>query len=311
MTPIVTFFLLRDWEKMVAQIDSYLPRQSLETVRGQARLVSDTLVGFFHGQALICLILAIYYATALSVAGLRSALALGVLIGVLAIIPFLGVATGFMLAVSLAASQYGTWTAILTVCAIFAVGQMIEANILTPKLLGDRVHLHPVWVIFALFAGGTLFGFVGILLAVPAAAVIGVLARFALARYRQSTLYDGAPPETEPAANSHAPAMTQLAIDLPFQPALGAADFLVSECNRAAFAWIERWPDWPGRALVLHGPAQCGKSHLARLWTAGIGGRLVSGPALHALSPPELAALPGIAIDDAETAAGAGVAACP
>ena len=96
VTPIVTFFLLRDWEKMVAVIDSYLPRPSLETVRGQARLVSDTLVGFFHGQALICLILAIYYATALSVAGLRSALALGVLIGVLAIIPILGVATGFV-----------------------------------------------------------------------------------------------------------------------------------------------------------------------------------------------------------------------
>jgi len=124
-----------------------------------------------------------------------------VLIGVLAIIPFLGVATGFLLAVSLAVSQYGTWTAILTVCAIFAVGEMINANILTPQLLGDRVHLHPVWVIFALFAGGVLFGFVGILLAVPAAAVIGVLARFALARYRQSTLYNGSPPDTEPAAN--------------------------------------------------------------------------------------------------------------
>ena len=96
--------------------------------------------------------------------------------------------------------------------------------------------------------------------------------------------------------------MTQLAIDLPFQPALGAADFLVSECNRAAFAWVERWPDWPGRALVLHGPAKCGKSHLARLWAARIGARLLSGSALAALSPPELAALPGIAID---------VAACP
>jgi len=201
VTPIVTFFLLRDWEKMVAAIDSYLPRPSLETVRGQARLISDTLVGFFHGQALICVILAIYYAAVLSLAGLRSALALGVLIGVLSIIPFLGVATGFLLAVSLAVSQYGTWTAILTVCTIFAVGEMINANILTPQLLGDRVHLHPVWVIFALFAGGVLFGFVGILLAVPAAAVIGVLARFALARYRQSTLYNGSPPETEPAAN--------------------------------------------------------------------------------------------------------------
>jgi predicted PurR-regulated permease PerM len=201
VTPIVTFFLLRDWEKMVAMIDSYLPRQSLETVRGQARLVSDTLVGFVHGQALICIILAVYYAAALSLAGLHSALALGVLIGVLAIIPILGVATGFILALSLAASQYGTGTAVLTVCAIFAVGQLTEANILTPKLLGDRVHLHPVWVIFALFAGGALFGFIGVLLAVPAAAVIGVLARFALARYRASSLYHGAPPGTETPAN--------------------------------------------------------------------------------------------------------------
>jgi predicted PurR-regulated permease PerM len=201
VTPIVTFFLLRDWEKMVAVIDSYLPRSSLETVRGQARLVSDTLVGYFHGQALICLILAIYYAGALSIIGLSSALAVGVLIGVLAIIPILGVATGLILALSLAASQYGTWAAVIKVCAIFAVGEMAEANILTPKLLGDRVHLHPVWVIFSLFAGGTLFGFTGILLAVPAAAVIGVLARFALSRYRESTLYSGAPPETEPAAN--------------------------------------------------------------------------------------------------------------
>ncbi|MGD9614272.1 MAG: AI-2E family transporter [Alphaproteobacteria bacterium] len=201
VTPIVTFFLLRDWERMVAVIDSYLPRQSLETVRGQARLVSDTLVGYFHGQALICLILAVYYAGALSIVGLHSALAIGVLVGVLAIIPILGVATGFILALSIAASQYGTWTAVIQVCAIFAAGQLCEANILAPKLLGDRVHLHPVWVIFALFAGGTLFGFIGVLLAVPAAAVIGVLARFALARYCQSTLYNGAPPETEPAAN--------------------------------------------------------------------------------------------------------------
>jgi predicted PurR-regulated permease PerM len=190
VTPIVLFFLLRDWERMVAQIDSYLPRQSLDTIRGQAREVSETLVGFIHGQALVCLILAVYYGIALTVAGINSALALGVLIGVLAIIPFLGVTTGFLLSVSLAASQYGTWTAILAVCGIFVFGQLVEANILTPKLVGDRIHLHPVWVIFALLAGGTLYGFVGILLAVPAAAVIGVLARFALTRYRQSALYD-------------------------------------------------------------------------------------------------------------------------
>jgi predicted PurR-regulated permease PerM len=200
VTPIVTFFLLRDWEKMVAQIDSYLPRQSLETVRGQARLASDTLVGFVHGQALICLVLAIYYGVALTLAGLTAGLALGLLIGVLAIIPMLGVATGFVLAVGLAASQYGTWTEVLVVIAIFAVGQLTEANILTPKLLGDRVHLHPVWVIFALFAGGTLYGFVGVLVAVPAAAVLGVLARFALSRYRRSSLYDARVGEPDPAS---------------------------------------------------------------------------------------------------------------
>ena len=174
VTPIVTFFLLRDWDSMVAQIDSYLPRQSLDTIRGQARIVSDTLVGFIHGQALVCLFLAIYYGTALTAAGLGSGLALGLLIGVLAIIVVVG---------------------------IFAFGQLIEANVLTPKLVGDRIHLHPVWVIFALFAGGTLFGFVGVLLAVPAAAVIGVLIRFALARYRGSSLYDARerePPSREP-----------------------------------------------------------------------------------------------------------------
>jgi len=197
VTPIVSFFLLRDWERMVAHIDANLPRQSLETVRGQARLVSDTLVGFIHGQALICLILAIYYGIALTVAGIASGIALGLLIGVLGIIPMLGVTTGFILGVGLAANQYGTWTEILVVCGIFVVGQLAEANFLTPKLLGDRIHLHPVWVIFALFAGGTLYGFVGVLVAVPAAAVIGVLARFALASYRRSSLYDARPIEAE------------------------------------------------------------------------------------------------------------------
>jgi predicted PurR-regulated permease PerM len=195
VTPIVTFLVLRDWEKMVALIDDYLPRQSLATVREQARIVSDTLVGFTHGQALVCLILAIYYGTMLSFAGLDSGLALGLLIGILAIIPILGGATGFVLALGLAASQYGTWREIIMVCIIFAVGQAIEGNFLTPKLVGDRINLHPVWVMFALFAGATLFGFVGILFAVPAAAVIGVLVRFALSRYRRSAVYDPRQPQ--------------------------------------------------------------------------------------------------------------------
>jgi len=198
ITPIVTFFLLRDWTAMVAMVDSYLPRRSIDTLRGLARVINDTLVGFIHGQALICVILAAYYTIALTAAGLESSLAVGVLIGVLAIIPILGVTTGFALSVGLAAAQYGSWGRVFVVVGIFVFGQLVEANILTPKLVGDRVHLHPVWVIFALFAGGTLFGFVGVLLAVPAAAVIGVLTRFSLSRYRASGLYDPSQPSGGP-----------------------------------------------------------------------------------------------------------------
>jgi len=195
VTPIVTFLVLRDWEKMVAQIDDYLPRQSLATVREQAKIVSDMLVGFIHGQALVCLALAIYYGATLSFAGLDSGLALGLLIGVLAIIPILGGALGFVLALGLAAAQYGTWREIIIVCLIFAVGQSVEGNFLTPKLVGGRIHLHPVWVMFALFAGVTLFGFVGLIFAVPMAAVVGVLIRFALSRYRRSAVYDPRQPQ--------------------------------------------------------------------------------------------------------------------
>jgi predicted PurR-regulated permease PerM len=195
VTPIVTFLVLRDWEKMVTVIDDYLPRQSLATVHEQAGIVADMLVGFIHGQALVCLILAIYYGATLSFAGLDSGLALGLLIGVLAIIPILGGALGFVLALGLAASQYGTWREIITVCIIFAVGQTVEGNFLTPKLVGDRINLHPVWVMFALFAGATLLGFLGLLIAVPAAAVIGVLVRFGLSRYRRSAVYDPRQPQ--------------------------------------------------------------------------------------------------------------------
>jgi predicted PurR-regulated permease PerM len=196
VTPVVAFFLVRDWHEMLAWIDADLPRDSVDTIRLLAREIDQTLAGFVHGQALVCLILAVYYGTALSVAGLESALALGLLIGVLAIVPVAGAATGFALSVGLAALQYGTWTKVAFVCGIFIFGQTIEANLLTPKLVGDRIHLHPVWVIFALLAGGKLFGFIGVLVSVPAAAVIGVLVRFALDRYRQSIIYDPRQPNT-------------------------------------------------------------------------------------------------------------------
>jgi predicted PurR-regulated permease PerM len=190
ITPIVTFFLLRDWDRMVARVDECVPRPQLATVRAQARLIDETLAGFIRGQATVCIVLAVYYAAALSLAGLDFGLAVGFVSGLLTFIPFVGAALGGVLSIGLATAQFQTWTGVALVAGIFILGQTVEGNVLTPKLVGDRVHLHPVWVIFALLAFGALFGFVGVLLAVPLAAVGGVLVRFALSRYLQSSLYD-------------------------------------------------------------------------------------------------------------------------
>jgi predicted PurR-regulated permease PerM len=192
VTPVVAFFLLRDWDRLVAHLDSWLPRQHVAAIREQARLVDATLAGYVHGQLLVALVLGSYYALALSIAGLDFAIVLGVLIGILSFIPYVGAATGFVLALGLALLQLRSWTAVALVVGIFIAGQAVESNVLSPKLVGERVNLHPVWVIFALLAFGALFGFVGVLLALPAAAVTGVLVRFALARYLASPLYDPA-----------------------------------------------------------------------------------------------------------------------
>jgi predicted PurR-regulated permease PerM len=192
ITPIVSFFLLRDWDRIVARVDSWLPRDHLATIREQARLVDATLSGFARGQLLVCLGVGIYYAAALTLIRLDFGLIIGILAGILTFIPYVGFATGFVLALGLALLQFGTLSGMLWVVGIFAVGQVLESNVLAPKLVGERVHLHPVWVIFALLAFGSIFGFLGVLLALPAAAVIGVLVRFALGRYLASPLYDPA-----------------------------------------------------------------------------------------------------------------------
>jgi predicted PurR-regulated permease PerM len=192
VTPIVAFFLLRDWDRIVALVDSWLPRQHLAVIREQARLVDATLSGFVRGQLLVCLGVGIYYAVALTAIKLEFGLILGLLAGILTFIPYVGFATGFVLAMGLALVQFGDLSGLLWVLGVFAVGQVLESNVLGPKLVGDRVHLHPVWVIFALLAFGSVFGFLGVLLALPAAAVIGVLVRFALSRYLASPLYDPA-----------------------------------------------------------------------------------------------------------------------
>jgi predicted PurR-regulated permease PerM len=190
ITPVVAFFLLRDWDRMVAQVDEWVPRRQVTTVREQAGLVNETLAGFMRGQAAVCMAMGLYYAVALSLAGLDFGLVIGFIVGLLTFIPFVGATTGAVLSLGLAMAQFSSWTPVAIVAGIFLVGQTLESNVLTPKLVGERVHLHPVWIMFALLAFGALFGFLGVLLAVPVAAILGVLVRFALARYLASPLYD-------------------------------------------------------------------------------------------------------------------------
>ena len=192
ITPVVAFYLLRDWDKLIASVDGWAPRQHLGTIRAQAREVNRTLAGFVRGQALVCLVLGLFYALGLSAAGLNFGLVIGLVAGLLSFIPFVGSLFGFITSTGLALLQFDSLWQVAIVVAIFVIGQMVEGNVLTPKLVGDKVGLHPVWVMFALLAGGSLFGFVGVLLAVPVASVIGVLTRFALGRYLASDYYNGA-----------------------------------------------------------------------------------------------------------------------
>jgi predicted PurR-regulated permease PerM len=191
ITPVVAFYLLRDWDRMVAEADHWLPRKHQDTIRRLAKEVDDTLAGFLRGQGAVCLSLAVFYAVGLTVAGLDFGLVVGLIAGFLSFIPYVGSMIGLVLAVGLALAQFDSWISVAIVAAVFFVGQAIEGNILTPKLVGERVGLHPVWVMFALLAGGALFGFVGILLAVPVAAIVGVGVRFAFSQYRVSPYYTG------------------------------------------------------------------------------------------------------------------------
>jgi predicted PurR-regulated permease PerM len=190
ITPVVTFYLLRDWDRLAMTVDSWLPRAQAPVIRELAGEVDKTLAGFLRGQGTVCLLLGVFYAIALSVAGLEFGLIIGLIAGLLSFIPYVGSVIGLLLSVGLAFLQFDDWVRVAAVAAIFFVGQVLEGNFLTPRLVGGRVGLHPVWVIFAILAGGTLFGFVGVLLAVPVAAVVGVGTRFALNRYLDSPYYN-------------------------------------------------------------------------------------------------------------------------
>src|SRR5262249_20763157 len=263
-----------------------------ETVRALARQMNDAIAGFVRGQTAVCLILGSFYAVGLSLTGLSFGLLIGLVSGLLTFIPYVGSMTGLVLSVGIAIAQFWpAWTPIVTVAAIFFAGQILEGYVLAPKLVGESVGLHPVWLMFALFAFAYLFGFVGMLVAVPLAAAFGVLTRFALAQYRASPLYTGRPapgrrppprrrlvpryrlaPRHRPRAFRRRPAWPpaprcrpvadwmqtrsaprQLALALSHAESFAREDFLPGPGNAGALALVERWPDWPARVVALVG----------------------------------------------------------
>jgi predicted PurR-regulated permease PerM len=196
ITPIVTFYLLRDWDLIVAHVDKSLPRAGVDTIRAQMAEVDRVLAGFVRGQMMVCAMLGVFYAIGLTLIGLDFGIVIGLGTGLISFVPYFGMLVGFATGIGIALAQFDALLPVLLVAAVFIVGQFIEGNFISPRLVGGRIGLHPVWMIFALLSGGALFGFVGILLAIPAAAVIGVGVRFATGRYLASGVYsrqDGGP----------------------------------------------------------------------------------------------------------------------
>ncbi len=192
LTPVVTFYLLRDWEKVLAAVDSALPLDHADTVRKLARDSNAAIAGYVRGQALVCVCLGSIYGIGLSLVGLQFGFVIGLIAGAISFIPFVGTFVGMTLSLGMALAQFPPdWMGVVKVAVVFAIGYGLESNFLSPKLVGDRVGLHPVWIMFALLAGGSLFGFVGVLIAVPVAAVIGVVVRHLVGRYHASSIYRG------------------------------------------------------------------------------------------------------------------------
>lgn len=189
ITPIVSFYLLRDWDYGVAKLNKLLPLAYAPTIRALARDINRTLAGYLRGQFYVMLILAVFYVVILTLIGLKFSLVIGVLAGCLVIVPYLGTIISTALGLIVAYSQYGLDPLFWVAAGTFGVGQLLESQILTPIIIGDRVGLHPLWLLFGMLAGGVLLGFVGVLLAVPITAVISVLVKFVIGLYLDSSLY--------------------------------------------------------------------------------------------------------------------------
>lgn len=192
ITPLVAFYALLDWPKILAKVDSWLPRSNADQIRGLAREIDSRVSAFIRGQGVVCMVLAAYYALALSTLGLRYGFLVGLLTGLFSFIPFAGWAMGLITATELAVVQH--WPEllpILFVVGVFLGGQALDAALLSPQIVGSKIGLHPVWLIFSLLVFSYLFGFLGLLVAVPVAAAIGVLVRFGLDTYMGSSVYRG------------------------------------------------------------------------------------------------------------------------
>jgi predicted PurR-regulated permease PerM len=205
ITPVTAFYLLRDWDEIVGRINQLLPKREGEAIRGVMREIDDRLSGFVRGQVLVCALLGAWYATGLTLIGLDFGLVVGITAGLLSVIPFIGNFIGLGTSLLIAFWQFDDWQSLSLVVAVFVSGQILEGNFITPKIVGDRVGLHPVWLIFAVTAGSYLLGITGALLAVPVAAAMGVLIRFGIEQYLKSPLYTAKPEPSPLLLSDHDP----------------------------------------------------------------------------------------------------------
>lgn len=189
ITPLVAFFMMKEWTAMTNWVDDLIPRKNYDMIKDLLKEINGKVSGFVRGQLSIAFILAVVYALALTIAGLNYGFLIGFAAGLLSVIPLLGSTLGLIVSLGVAWFQSYEITYTLIIAAIFVAGQIVEGNILTPKLLGKSVGLHPLWILFALIIGGGLFGIVGMLLAVPVAATIGVLLAFGIRAYKKSEYY--------------------------------------------------------------------------------------------------------------------------
>lgn len=191
IAPIVAWFMMKDWNVMTGAVTDLLPREKKQVILDIWREIDKKLAAFIRGQLTVMVVLGLGYAVALSLAGLQYGFLIGLMSGVLSIIPIAGTSVGFIVSIVVAFAQSGDWSYVAVIAAIFITGQLLEGNVLTPVLVGERVGLHPLWVFFALMAGGSLLGVFGMVIAVPSACAASVVLCFAIGRYKESRYYRG------------------------------------------------------------------------------------------------------------------------